>query len=192
MDYTRLTLAEVRSALDDVARDARATFADLDPSLLNWRPDASRWSVAQCFEHLITSNRFVLRAADEALEGRAPALWRLLPFLPALMGPALIRSQAPGTTRKYKTPRKTQPTTSDVSGDVIERFVEQNRDIVQWTTAFDEDKAARAIMVSPFIPLVAYSVLDACRLLVAHDHRHIEQARRVLASAPRGSSLRSG
>ena len=192
MDYTRLTLAEVRSALDDVARDARATFGALDPSQLNWRPDASRWSVAQCFEHLLTSNRFVLRAADEALEGRSPAFWRLLPFLPGLMGPALIRSQAPGTTRKYKTPRKTQPTTSDISGDVIERFVEQNRDIVRWTSAFDDDKAARAIMVSPFIPLIAYSVLDACRLLVTHDQRHVEQARRVLASAHDGASLRSG
>src|SRR6476646_6382322 len=99
MDYTQLTLAEARSALDDVARDARATFGDLGPSQLNWRPDASRWSVAQCFEHLLTSNRFVLRAANAALEGRSRTLFQRLPFLPRLMGPALIRSQAPGTTR---------------------------------------------------------------------------------------------
>jgi hypothetical protein len=34
-------------------------------------------------------------------------------------------------------------------------------------------------MVSPFVAFITYSVLDGCRLLVAHERRHFEQARRV-------------
>ncbi len=41
-------------------------------------------------------------------------------------------------------------------------------------------QAARAIMTSPFISVVTYSVLDGCRLVLAHDRRHIEQARRMV------------
>jgi hypothetical protein len=48
--------------------------------------------------------------------------------------------------------------------------------------ALDERDAARAIMTSPFIKVVTYSVLDGSRLILAHDRRHFEQARRVTQS----------
>jgi hypothetical protein len=34
-------------------------------------------------------------------------------------------------------------------------------------------------MVSPFVAFITYSVLDGCRLIVTHERRHFEQARRV-------------
>jgi hypothetical protein len=34
-------------------------------------------------------------------------------------------------------------------------------------------------MASPFLRVITYSVLDALRLIAAHDRRHMEQARRV-------------
>ena len=37
-------------------------------------------------------------------------------------------------------------------------------------------------MTSPFIRVVTYSVLDGWRLALAHDCRHLEQARRVASS----------
>ena len=49
---------------------------------------------------------------------------------------------------------------------------------------------ARIIMVSPFVSFITYSVLDGCRLIVTHERRHFEQARRV-TQAP-GFPSRSG
>jgi hypothetical protein len=37
-------------------------------------------------------------------------------------------------------------------------------------------------MVSPFIKVVAYSVLDGWRLIFAHERRHFQQARGVASS----------
>jgi hypothetical protein len=37
-------------------------------------------------------------------------------------------------------------------------------------------------MTSPFIKIITYSVLDGYRLMLAHDRRHFEQARRVMLS----------
>ena len=37
-------------------------------------------------------------------------------------------------------------------------------------------------MVSPFVSFITYSVLDGCRLIVTHERRHFEQARRVAGS----------
>ena len=183
MDYTTLSLADVRTRLDDIARETRATFGGLDAHQLNWRPDAARWSVAQCFEHLLTANRLMVQAADDALSGTTPrTIWQRLPLLSGLLGPMLIRSQAPETARKFKASPKAKPATSDIAADIIERFVDQHVGAVTRLRSLPEGDAARAIMTSPFIGVVTYSVLDGWRLIVAHDRRHFEQARLVTLS----------
>jgi len=183
MDYATLSLANVRSGLDDIARETQATFGSFDVRQLNWRPDAARWSVAQCFDHLLTANRLMLEAAEDALNPAAPrTLWQRVPVLPGVLGRMLVRSQAPSTTRKFTAPSKARPATSDIAADVIQRFVEQHRDTVARVQALDERDAARAIMTSPFMRIVTYSVLDGWRLMFAHDRRHFEQARRVTLS----------
>jgi hypothetical protein len=180
MNYTKLSLADVSDALRNVGRDAPATFGGLTDQELNWRPDGTSWSVAQCFEHLVTSNTLMRRGADAALTQPARTVWQRLPLLPALFGWMLIRSQRPNTRGKFTAPPQAQPATSDIPGDVIQRFVDQHREAAEWVRMLDPRDARRAIMISPFIKAVTYSVLDGLRLMVAHDHRHFEQARRVM------------
>jgi hypothetical protein len=179
LNYTRLSFAEVRSALENVARDAEETFGDLTVRQLNWRPAADKWSVAQCFLHLLTANDLMITSAKDALAHPPRSLWQRVPILPAAFGWAMIRSQAPGAKGKYTAPTKAQPTTSDVPGDIIPRFVDQHRDAVEWLQRLDETRVKRVVMVSPFVSAITYSVLDGFRLLFAHDRRHFEQARRV-------------
>jgi hypothetical protein len=183
MDYTTLSLAGVSTGLDVVARETQATFGGFDARQLNWRPDAARWSVGQCFEHLLTANRLMFQAADAALDDPQPrTLWQRVPVLPGIIGRMMIRSLAPGAPRRFTAPPSAQPATSDIAADIIQRFVDQQRDAVARLQALDESGAARAIMASPFISVVTYSVLDGWRLILAHDRRHFEQARRVTLS----------
>ena len=180
MDYATLSLAEVRTGLDDLAQQTQTTFGGFDARQLNWRPDTARWSVAQCFEHLLTANRLMFQAAEAALNNAEPrTLWQRLPVLPGVLGRMLIRSQAPSAARKFTAPAKAQPSSSDIAADIVQRFVEQQHDAVARVQTLDEEDAARAIMTSPFIRAITYSVLDGWRLILAHDRRHFEQARRV-------------
>jgi hypothetical protein len=180
MDYTTLSLADVAVALEEHARDAQATFGHLDARQLNWRPDATQWSIAQCCEHLLAANGLMMRAAEEALSGRRRTLWQRMPVLPGVLGRALIRSQSPGGTRKFSASAKARPTSRDVDAAIIRRFVDQHRDAVARARSLDEREAARTIMISPFVRVITYSVLDGWRLIAAHDRRHLEQARRIL------------
>jgi hypothetical protein len=183
MDYTTLSLADVKVALGDVAQETRATFGGLDARQLNWRPDATRWSVAQCFDHLLVANRMMVRAAEDALNHtHPPTVWQRLPILPGILGRMLIRSQTPGATRKFTAPPVAQPAKSDIDANIIDRFVEQHGDAVAKVHALDQADAARTIMTSPFVKVISYSVLDGFRLMAAHDRRHFEQARRVMLS----------
>lgn len=180
MDYTTLSVSEVSRGLDDLARDVHSTFSGLDGRQLNWQPDQARWSVAQCFEHLLTANRLMMANAEEALRGgQTRTIWQRAPVLPRVFGRLLIRSQAPGTARKFTAPAIARPASSDIAADVIGRFVEQQRDAAARMLTTAEREAARAVMTSPFARVVTYSVLDGWRLILAHGWRHVEQARRV-------------
>lgn len=183
MDYTRLSLDEVVTGLEAVARDVQATFGGLDAGQLNWKPAANRWSVAQCLEHLVTANRLMLDAAEMAMEELRPrTMWQRLPILPGVLGRLMIRSQAPEATRKFVAPPGARPASSDIAPDIVPRFVARHASLGVRLAALDDRRIAGVIMASPFAKVITYSVLDGFRLLFAHDRRHVEQARRVMQS----------
>jgi len=183
VDYTTQPLAQLQAGLEAVATDVQATFGKLDARQLNWRPDAARWSVAQCLDHLLTANRLMVEAAQDALDAKSRTIWQRLPVVPGVFGRMLIHSQAPQSTRKFTASPLATPGSSDLAADIVERFVAQDHQLVRWLRALDEQRASRVIMTSPFVTFITYSVLDGARLILAHDHRHIEQARRVTQSS---------
>ncbi len=181
MNYATLSIADVKTGLEAMAHDTMATFGHLSVRQLNWRPDAALWSVAQCCEHLLSANRLMFASATDALAAaHTPTVWQRLPWLPAMFGWILIRSQSPAGRRRFTASPHAQPAATDIAADIVQRLVEQHRGAAAWAGTLDERAAARAIMTSPFIKFVTYSVLDGCRLVVAHDRRHFEQASRVM------------
>lgn len=180
MDYTTLSLAEVEAELDAIARDTQSVFGRLDERQLNWRPTAARWSVAQCFDHLLSANREMFQAFDAAMDRAHPrTMWQRLPVLPGVFGKMLIRSQMPAAKRKFTAHRKVTPASSAIDPRIIERFVAHQHEAAARVRALEGRDIARIIMVSPFIAFITYSVLDGCRIIVTHERRHFEQARRV-------------
>src|SRR5207237_887572 len=61
----------LQEQLDAIERDAQALAGGLSEDLGAWRSAAHSWSVAECFDHLVTGNRIYLRAMQEgALRAR--------------------------------------------------------------------------------------------------------------------------
>jgi DinB superfamily len=180
VDYTTLSLAGVAAELSAIARDTQSVFGLLDERQLNWRPDATRWSVAQCFDHLLSANREMFQALDAATDASRPrTVWQRLPVLPRVFGPMMIKSQMPGAKRKFTAARKAEPAASAIDPRIVERFVAYQHEAAARVRSLDGRDMARVIMVSPFVSFITYSVLDGCRLIVTHERRHFEQARRV-------------
>jgi hypothetical protein len=183
-NYTTLSLADVAAEFSAIARDTQAVFGLLNEQQLNWRPLATSWSVAQCFEHLLSANREMFRAIDAATDGsRSPTLWQRLPLFPRVFGLMLIKSQMPEAKRKFTAPRKAAPASSAIDAQIIERFVVCQHEGAARVRSLDERDVARIIVTSPFVSFITYSVLDGCRLIVTHERRHFEQARRVTQAA---------
>jgi len=173
-------LESLVSQADAVANDARKEFGGLTKEQLNWKPSPERWSVAQCFAHLTTTNSGYLPIVDSVLKGqKQSSVWQKLPFLPGLWGKVLIKSLDPSQTRKMKAPKKFQPAQSDVSATIIEDFVEQQGRIIERMKATSHLDLEKIIITSPAANFVAYSLMDAYRIIVIHERRHFQQAQRV-------------
>src|SRR5436305_5522951 len=61
-------LARLQRGLEESDQEALALLAELDDERLNWRPDESSWSVAQCLDHLNVANRVYLDPMRQAVE----------------------------------------------------------------------------------------------------------------------------
>ena len=170
----------VINAANNVANDARTTFGHLTPSQLNWKPSAERWSVAQCFDHLLTSNKGYLPIIDNVLTGYKRTFWQSMPVLPGLMGKLLVKSMDPASTRKVKAPKRFQPAQSDISGSIINDFVELQKHLIDKMKATEHLDLEKIVISSPVTGAVIYSLMDAYRLIVVHEQRHFQQAKRVI------------
>ena len=164
-----------------IAADARSVFGGLTKEQLNWKPAAERWSVGQCFAHLMTSNSGYLPIIDSVVKGhKQSSIWQKLPVLPGVWGRLLIKSLDPSTTRKLKAPKKFEPAQSDISATIIEDFVTQQAKVIEGMKATANLDLERIIITSPALNIVTYSLMDAYRIIVVHERRHFQQARRVI------------
>lgn len=183
MDYKTANLPSLIAAANQVAADAKSTFGNLSPGQLNWKPSAERWSVAQCFDHLLTSNKGYLPIIDDVLKGRKQSFWESMPLLPGLAGKLLIKSLDPATTRKMKAPKRFEPAQSNITPEVINNFVDQQTRIVEKMEHTKHLDLEKIIITSPALGAVTYSLMDAYRVIVVHEHRHFQQAKRVTEEA---------
>ena len=67
---------------------------------------------------------------------------------------------------------------------VVEKFAGQQGELAElMRAAAGGPDFSRTVVTSPVVGFVTYSMRDACRLVVAHNRRHFEQARRVTEAA---------
>jgi len=183
MDYLTADLPTVITEANSIAAETKSTFGRLTPTQLNWKPSPERWSVAQCFEHLLTSNKGFFPRIDGVLAGIKPTFWQRMPVVPGLAGRLLIKSLDPKSTRKIRAPKKFQPAQSDISPSVLDDFVDQQAKIVEKMKATEHLDLEKIIITSPVAAAITYSMMDAYRVIVVHERRHFEQARRVTEEA---------
>lgn len=102
-----------------------------------------------------------------------------MPIIPGLAGKLLIKSLDPKSSRKIKAPAKFQPAQSDISASVIDDFVDQQARIVEKMKATEHLDLEKIVITSPVAAAITYSLMDAYRIIVVHEQRHFEQAKRV-------------
>jgi len=175
-------LSALVTAATTINDETLAAFGEFTAQQLNWKPSTEQWSVAQCFDHLMTANAAYFAVFDEVLSGeKKRTVWERLPWLPGLWGKLLIQAVSPESQRKLKAPKIFQPASSTIDAAIIHRFSEQQNQVIRYMRASEGLDVKRIKISSPVTRFITYSLLDAYRIIVTHERRHLLQARRVSA-----------
>lgn len=170
----------VSSDLSQIGADAEESFGHLSEPQLNWKPSATSWSVAQCLDHLIQTQRHYLPLFERLAAGDTTrSLWERISPFSGFLGRLMIQTVHPETQKKVKTFGKAVPSASEFDGRIVERFVAHQAELAEHVGALPDDLDLSTIITSPLLGLVTYSLSDGFSILVFHGQRHLDQARRV-------------
>ena len=181
-----LTLAReldaFRVQFEQLADEADALAGALTDEQFNWHPPSGGWSVAQCVDHLNVTARVYLPKLDE---GIASAIRRGLygegPFRYHWIARFLVSTVEPPPRFKVKAPKKFEPAHSRRRAETLAAFRAYQVQYIDRLRQANGLDLARARVQSPAVSYLRLPLGSGFAAMVAHERRHLLQARHVIA-----------
>jgi hypothetical protein len=97
-----------------------------------------------------------------------------------LFGKVLADQVKEKPRRKLNAPKILAPTSHDIDALIRERFDKHLDSLLEYIAGFSHLDLDKIRVTSPVSTFVTYSLRHAITLLIQHEHRHINQAIRVM------------
>jgi hypothetical protein len=165
-----------------IRQDVPGLVANLSDEQFAWTPGPRQWSMAQCFEHLNTAARVGIPAIDHAIaDARARGLSGPGPFVLTLFERLFLRATEPPPRMRVPSPRVLRPVLppGKPKADVVADFLQWQDQIGERIRQADGLDLQRARARSPALPLFVWSLGGHLAITLAHERRHLWQARQV-------------
>lgn len=165
-----------------IIQDAPGIANGLTDAQFNWRPAPARWSVGDCFAHLNESARIFLPGIDRGIEhARARGMTSPGPFVYSAIERIVLRLTEPPPRLRTRAPKTLQPPIdpSRSASRVMREFMEWQAAIDERIRLADGLDLKRLRERSPAVPLFKWSLGTMLAITLAHERRHLWQAREV-------------
>lgn len=180
---TQSTVSDLTAELGKINLEALDKFSGLSFEQINWKASPESWSIGQVFDHLIVSHSGYLPIIDSIVSGKKESnFFQYLPILPGLTGKMLLKFLDPAKAKQVPAPKPFLPSSSEIDNQVVERFVDLQRRLMDAMRRTEGLNTRKIIISSPAAKAMVYSLFDAYRIIVTHDWRHLGQATRVMGS----------
>lgn len=163
-----------------IRQDARGLMSGVTDAQFNWQPAPGRWSIAGCFDHLNKSAaQLFIPKIDLAIRtANANGLKSNGPFAYSALERWAVRNNDAPPKMRYKAPKHFQPAPMLRLEDVRSEFERWQDEVAARLRESDGLDLRKAKYVWPFWP-ITFSLGASFQLLLAHERRHIWQARQV-------------
>jgi hypothetical protein len=159
---------------------ARALFNHMDIDQLNWKPEAGRWSIAQCLDHLVVSDMTYFPTLKKINAGSYKmSKWERWSPLSGFFGKMLVNQTQEKVTKKLNAPRAFQPSQSKIDLGILDRFHKHLDTLLEYIEGCKHVDIDKTYITSPAFKMVTYKLRHAMQILVQHERRHINQAIKV-------------
>jgi hypothetical protein len=169
-----------RDQLTSIRQEVPGIVAGLTDEQGRWSPAGARWSIVQCFEHLNATARSFVPAMDQAIEdGRSRGLSGSGPFVYSWFERLFLQATEPPVRLRLPAPRALRPASGRLMADVVAEFMEWQNRLSDCLDRADGLDLAQARVRSSDFPLFAWSLGSLFAITLAHERRHLRQAREV-------------
>lgn len=178
-------LDEYRSEFQDVKSVARALSAEADTEMMRTHLDGTTWSPVQCIDHLNTAGWLLLRSVEETIRrGRDRGPYADPPFEYGFISRWYIRSMRPQSRWTFTAPSIYEPEPTDTlyPREAMDEFRALQDQFSECVGAAEGLDLRRLRMSSPAVPFFRISLGAWFESIIAHERRHLEQARSLLES----------
>lgn len=166
--------------LDETTASFKTQFGNLTAQELNWKPNANTWSIAQNIDHLIVINRTYFPILDALQTGKyAPPFLAKIGFISNFLGNMIYDSVKPENKKKIRTFSIWEPATSQIKGDILTQFEQHQIELKNAIIAAVPFIEKGQVIHSPANKNIVYKLDKAFDVIVAHEIRHLEQAKEV-------------
>lgn len=170
-----------RRQLEAVLADAESLAGGLSDAQLAWRPASSRWSIADCLNHVnVTLSKYLPRIDAMLAQGLAEGLTGRGPFRHPFVGNWFIRMMEPPPRRKLRVPGVFAPLPDQPPASLLPEFSRLRRLLLAQVAEADGLDLAAVQTSSPAARYFTLTLGQCFAALAAHDRRHLWQARQVL------------
>jgi hypothetical protein len=175
-------LVQELKAAAEMPQRFREAFGHLSAVQLNWKPNPETWSVGECIDHLIVTNRSYFAQLEALSRGdKYVSFWEKLPILHGFWGRTILKATTEQVQKKGKTPSTFTPTRSTLPADIVEEYCRQHDQLLAKVRATDLVNHHETMITSPAASFITYSLHDAVRIIFQHERRHFNQAKALLS-----------
>lgn len=155
----------------------RAAFGHLSADQLNWKPNPETWSVGECIDHLIVTNRSYFAQFEAIARGdKYVSFWEKISLFHGMVGRMLIKATGEKVDKKAKSPAVFRPTRSAVPATIVEEFCTQHGELIAKVEKTDVADHHETLINSPMSSMIFYTLHDALVIIFQHERRHFNQA----------------
>ena len=164
---------------------ARDLCAGLSLEAFVWRPSPGAWSVAECIDHLNTTNRLYIGQIRDAIRrGRETGLTAPGPFRMGWLESRFVASLDPPVKLRFKAPARFRPAPTTSMAEVLSEWERTHREAADLALSSEGLHLTKIRVPSPGSSLVKFSLFATFHMIPAHDRRHLWQASRVIDAMP--------
>ncbi|MCW5910996.1 MAG: DinB family protein [Cyclobacteriaceae bacterium] len=168
------------SDLDEITRSFRQEFGLLTVDELNWKPNASTWSIAQVVHHLVVVNESYYPILEQIRNNNyyTPRFGQI-GFINRFFGKLILSGVQPTQKRKTKTFPIWEPELSAIRSDILKQFEDHQTELKQVICNSEDLIAQGTVISSPANRIIVYKLETAYDIIVAHEKRHFRQAQEI-------------
>lgn len=183
LERPKMKTAEIESYQDQllsIRQDATGLMSGLSDAQFNWQPEPGRWSMSGCFDHLnLSAANLFMPSIDAAIAtARAQNLKSTGPFVYSAFERWCVKTNDAPAGMRFRAPKRVQPMPGKPVDEVRAEFLRWQDELGTRLMEADGLDLQRAKHKSP-IPLVKWSLGAYFQLMLAHERRHVWQARLV-------------